>query len=127
MPALTNAQRQKRFRERHKTGDLLPAAGCEEKTPSAMRNPVTHDAIAERPIQVSEHGTRRTEVAAVRPCPFCGGWPHVAIGYCVSPYFTVSCSGCGAVAPSDRPEFAPRIPARTLERALALWNRRPGA
>ncbi len=127
MAAMTNAERQRRWRERHRTGDLFPplnAPGQPNVTPPG----VTLDAIEKRPVAIinASGKPRQTEILAVRPCPFCGGVPSVRV-FEHSNYtgYSASCDGCGAIPPycDTRKKF---YTAEDLQTALDLWNRRPG-
>ncbi len=124
MAAMTNAERQRRWRERHRTGDLFPplnAPGQPNVTPPG----VTLDAIENRPVAINDGKHRRAEVLAVRPCPFCGGVPSVQVSTFRQTWYLVSCSKCGAKPPYCRPKEKEHT-AEDLQTALDLWNRRPG-
>lgn len=116
MAALTNAERQRRWRERHRTGDLFPPL-----------NAPTLDAIENRPVAIINANGKpgHIEVIAVRPCPFCGSAPSVRVferSNCTG--YAAFCDECGASPPyCDRSKGV--YVAEGLQAALDVWNRRP--
>lgn len=50
-------------------------------------------------------------MADLKPCPFCGGNPHLHVW---PKFFNVACKSCHADGPA----------CRTQEQAAAMWNKR---
>ncbi len=132
MAAMTNAQRQKLWRERRKTGDLFPPVGSVTPvTPFDQAravtlgcvDPVTPGTETPQPVtSVRFHRYRDAKFQVVDVdflalCPFCGGGfygepPHAEETHQGS--VVVCCVICGAQSG----------PSGDLAGALRAWNRR---
>ena len=83
MPAMTNAQRQARFRERHYKGDLLP--------------PISAYLNQDRYVTVKVFAMDGSVLKTVEllPCPFCSGSPKVLVyASSLSGQKRLYCDGC---------------------------------
>ena len=112
MSALSNAQRQKRFRERHKTGDLFPPVT--PVTPVTLVTPVTprfFDVFVKTPSGVV--------TVSVRGCPFCGLVPSVQPN---SSRYYISCLSCFASGPDGGSLM--HMQHHELDFYVSLWNKR---
>lgn len=85
--AMTNAQRQKRYRERHKMGDLFP--------------PVSDFVTNVTQLPVTNKSSCVTQPDGLKDCPFCGSKPVLAISYQHQDltFYVVRCRLCGCRSP----------------------------
>ena len=102
MAAMTNAQRQARWRERHHTGDLFPPL-----------NDGAHAKKLQRYVTVSVVGYPQSLSVQLLPCQFCGGVP-ACMYYPFVGSTRVFCKRCECSFNSFEP----------FQSLVDLWNRR---